>query len=59
MRTVWTFKEVDRKLRGIMIRIYNNIIMLLKMGQEDNLVVGANIAGFKKIADAMLKQGVV
>ena len=60
MRTVWTFKEVDQKLRGIMIRIYNNIANVAKeVGQEDNLVVGANIAGFKKIADAMLKQGVV
>ena len=60
MRTAWTFDEVDHKLKEIMKKIYNNIAYVAKeVGQEDNLVVGANIAGFKKVADAMLKQGIV
>ena len=60
MRTAWTFEKVDRKLKEIMINIYNNIANVAKeVGQEDNFVVGANIAGFKKVADAMLRQGVV
>ncbi|MGI6140326.1 MAG: NADP-specific glutamate dehydrogenase [Caldicoprobacterales bacterium] len=60
MRTAWTFEEVDKKLREIMVNIYNNIANVAKeVGQEDNFVVGANIAGFKKVADAMLKQGMV
>ncbi len=60
MRTAWTFEKVDRKLREIMVSIYNNIANTAKeAGQEDNFVVGANIAGFKKVADAMLKQGIV
>jgi glutamate dehydrogenase (NADP+) len=60
MRTAWTFDEVDQKLKEIMINIYNNIANTAKeMGQEDNFVVGANIAGFKKVADAMLKQGII
>ena len=60
MRTAWTFDEVDHKLKEIMKKIYNNIADVAKeVGQEDNFVVGANIAGFKKVADAMLKQGLV
>lgn len=60
MRTAWTFENVDRKLKEIMINIYNNIANVAKeVGQEDNFIVGANIAGFKKVADAMLKQGIV
>ncbi len=60
MRTSWTFEEVDRKLKDIMVNIYNSISTVAKeVGQEDNFVVGANIAGFKKVADAMLKQGIV
>jgi glutamate dehydrogenase (NADP+) len=60
MRTAWTFDEVDHKLKEIMKKIYNNIADVAKeVGQEDNFVVGANIAGFKKVADAMLKQGIV
>ena len=60
MRTAWTFEKVDQKLKEIMINIYNNIADAAKeVGQEDNFVVGANIAGFKKVADAMLKQGIV
>ncbi|HHV59331.1 MAG TPA: NADP-specific glutamate dehydrogenase [Clostridiaceae bacterium] len=60
MRTSWPFEKVDQKLKEIMINIYNNIANVAReVGQEDNFVVGANIAGFKKVADAMLRQGVV
>ncbi|MGE5607202.1 MAG: NADP-specific glutamate dehydrogenase [Bacteroidota bacterium] len=60
MRLSWTFEEVDAKLKDIMINIYKNASQAAKeYGYEDNLVVGANIAGFKKVADAMLAQGIV
>ena len=60
MRTSWSFDEVDKKLKGIMVNIYNNISEAAKEADcEDNFVVGANIAGFKKVADAMLQQGAV
>ena len=60
MRTAWTFEEVDRQLKTIMENIYNNIAAAAKeAGCEDNFVVGANIAGFRKVADAMLQQGTV
>ena len=60
MRMSWTFDEVDAKLKGIMVNIYNNIVAAAKdAGEEDNFVVGANIAGFKKVAEAMMMQGVV
>ena len=60
MRLAWTFEEVDQKLKGIMVNIYNNIAAAAKeAGQEDNFVVGANIAGFKKVAEAMMAQGAV
>ena len=60
MRTAWTFNEVDQKLKSIMVNIYNNIAAAAKeAGQEDNFVAGANIAGFKKVAEAMMLQGVV
>ncbi|MCL2706643.1 MAG: NADP-specific glutamate dehydrogenase [Dehalococcoidia bacterium] len=60
MRTSWTFDEVDQKLKGIMVNIYNNVSSAAKeAGHEDNFVVGANIAGFKKIAAAMMAQGAV
>ena len=60
MRTAWTFEEVDKKLKDIMVNIYNNVASAaLEAGQEDNFVVGANIAGFKKVADAMMQQGTV
>jgi len=59
-RTSWTFDKVDRKLKEIMTNIYHNISEAAKeAGHEDNFVVGANIAGFKKVADAMLQQGIV
>ncbi|MCL2004655.1 MAG: NADP-specific glutamate dehydrogenase [Planctomycetaceae bacterium] len=56
----WTFDEVDKQLKGIMTNIYNGIAAAAKeAGAEDNFVVGANIAGFKKVADAMMQQGAV
>ena len=60
MRLSWTFEEVDAKLQQIKINIFHNIDDAAKeYGIEDNFVAGANIAGFKKVADAMLAQGVV
>ena len=60
MRLSWTFEEVDAKLKEIMVNIYQNASKAAKeYGHEDNLVVGANIAGFVKVAEAMLAQGVV
>jgi glutamate dehydrogenase (NADP+) len=60
MRYSWTFEEVDAKLKDIMVNIYRNASAAAKeYGFEDNLVVGANIAGFMKVADAMMAQGIV
>lgn len=60
IRSSWSFEEVDTKLRSIMINIYHNMADSAKAyGMEDNFVVGANIAGFMKVADAMMAQGVV
>ncbi len=59
-RVSWSFEKVDRQLNNIMVNIYHNMAAAAKeYGFEDNFVVGANIAGFKKVADAMLAQGVV
>ncbi len=59
MRISWTFEEVDAKLMEIMQGIYKNASDAAKeYGFEDNLIVGANIAGFTKIANAMLSQGI-
>ncbi len=59
MRYSWTFEEVDAKLKQIMINIFHNAFDASKeFGREGNLVVGANIAGFKKVADAMKWQGI-
>ncbi|MFZ3106872.1 MAG: NADP-specific glutamate dehydrogenase [Candidatus Hydromicrobium sp.] len=59
-RTQWTAEEVDKKLKEIMSNILKNISMTAKeYGEENNLVMGANIAGFLKVANAMLAQGVV
>ena len=58
-RLSWTFDEVDNKLHGIMKNIFYNAFNASKeYGAEGNLVVGANIAGFLKVADAMKWQGV-
>ncbi|MEG1752688.1 MAG: NADP-specific glutamate dehydrogenase [Christensenella sp.] len=60
MRLPWTFEEVDEKLRGIMINIYKQCAEAsAEYGLEDNYVAGANIAGFKKVANAMMAQGIV
>ena len=59
-RLSWTFERVDDELKNIMKNIYQNASNAAKeFGFEDNLVVGANIAGFIKVADAMLAQGIV
>ena len=59
MRLSWTFEEVDEKLHGIMVNIYKNAAKAAKdYGVEGNLVAGANIAGFIKVADAMKWQGI-
>ena len=59
-RLSWTFEEVDGKLKTIMENIYHNTAKTAKeYGMEGNLVAGANIAGFLKVADAMMAQGVV
>ena len=58
-RLSWTFEEVDAKLKSIMEGIYDNMASAAKeFGCEGNFVVGANIAGFLKVADAMIAQGV-
>lgn len=59
-RYSWTFEEVDAKLKDIMINIFHNIDDAAReFGVENDYVAGANIAGFKKVADAMIAQGVV
>ena len=59
-RYSWTFDEVDEKLKSIMKDIFHNAYNAsVKYGHEGDLVVGANIAGFEKVADAMLAQGVI
>ena len=58
-RLSWTFEEVDTKLQTIMVNIYHNIDAASKRyGKEDDFVSGANIAGFEKVVEAMLAQGV-
>ena len=58
--SAWTFDEVDSKLHNIMINIYKNASETAKeFGVAGNLVLGANIAGFRKVADAMIAQGVI
>ena len=60
MRLSWSAQEVDEKLHGIMVTIYNNVSSAAKeYGMEGNLIAGANIAGFLKVAEAMMAQGVV
>ena len=59
MRYSWSFEEVDAKLKDIMVNIFHNIDDAAReYGVENNYVAGANIAGFKKVADAMLAQGI-
>lgn len=60
LRLAWSFDEVDKKLNDIMVNIYKNISETAKeYGCEGDFVAGANIAGFIKVADTMLAQGIV
>ena len=60
LRLSWTFEEVDERLHNIMVNIYHNAAAAAeKYGVKGNLVAGANIAGFEKIASAMMSQGIV
>ena len=60
MRLSWSFEEVDEKLKGIMEGIFHNAYdAAAECGQPGNMVLGANVAGFLKVAAAMLAQGVV
>ena len=59
-RLSWTFDEVDANLHNIMINIHNNAIdAAARYGHEGNYIMGANIAGFEKVANAMMAQGIV
>ena len=59
MRYSWTFEEVDAKLKQIMVDIYRNASKAAEAyGQKGNLVMGANIAGFEKVAHSMYAQGI-
>ena len=59
MRLSWTAEEVDEKLHNIMIDIFHKADDAAKRyGMEDNYVAGANIAGFEKVVDAMMAQGI-
>ena len=59
-RLSWSFEEVDQKLEQIMVNIFRNLdAAAKKYGFEGNYVVGANIAGFEKVAEAMLAEGIV
>ena len=60
LRLSWTFEEVDERLHNIMVNIYKAAADTAeKYGMKGNLVAGANIAGFEKIASAMMSQGIV
>ena len=59
-RTSWTFEKVDKKLKDIMVNICHNMANTAeRYGVKGNYVVGANIAGFEKVVDAMNAQGIV
>lgn len=58
-RLSWSFEEVDQKLQGIMVNIFHNLDdAAAKYGMKGNYVAGANIAGFEKVANAMISQGI-
>ena len=60
MRLSWTFEEVDEKLKGIMKNIYQACYSAsVQCGKPGDLMVGANVAGFLKVAEAMMAQGIV
>jgi len=59
-RLSWTFEEVDTKLKNIMVNIYHNIADAAERSEtKGNYVIGANVAGFEKVVDAMTAQGIV
>ena len=59
-RLYWSAEEVDAKLKTIMVNIYHNIENAAKKyGFDGNYVMGANIAGFEKVAEAMMAHGIV
>ena len=59
-RLSWTFEEVDSKLKAIMVNIFKNCDATAReYGMEGNYVFGANVAGFRKVRDAMKAQGIV
>ena len=58
-RLSWSFDKVDSKLQAIMTNIYHQAAEAAEMyGHKGNFIIGANIAGFKKVADAMIAQGI-
>ena len=60
MRYSWTFEEVDAKLKGIMQSIFQECLNAsIECGKPGDMMVGANVAGFLKVADAMMAQGIV
>ena len=60
MRYSWTFEEVDAKLKGIMKSIFQACLKAsIECGKPGDMMVGANVAGFLKVADAMMAQGIV
>jgi len=59
MHLSWSAKEVDQRLHGIMEQIHKTCVQYGKDGEFVNYMQGANVAGFIKVADAMLAQGVV
>jgi len=60
LRMSWTFAEVDERLQGIMVNIYAQMSQAAaEYGMPGNFVAGANIAGFLKVANAMMSQGIV
>ena len=59
MKLSWTSEEVDSKLKTIMAKIHTECVAYGKEGDYIDYVKGANIAGFIKVADAMLDQGAV
>ena len=59
-RLSWSFEEVDSKLKNIMVNIFHNLDDAAKRyGKEGDYVAGANIAGFEKVAEAVIAQGVI
>lgn len=60
LRLEWTREEVDERLQNIMKSIYKTCRdTAIELNQPDNFQLGANAAGFKKVADAMIAQGIV